>query len=368
LFKNVKKIALITVLILVTLPVVDPIAAQEPGDRSAEEVSEDPGKTVLKNASTVVVGPPGEEIEGDPDQPIVTGRVVNPDVTPEPTGLDDDEFGKTITQGSPTPSPEPTGIEHEDIGIAEPEPTGIDDDEFGKTLTQGSLTPAPGAPEIDDEVIVAFEQGDTEEGSGYNEFTMDDTKGKEESEGEVRFGDGIRGARPAEESESYEVVVRGWDYKKKEAVQTQYGQTDLDFILKRASRNVEELEEYSEALTQSDPNIEKIVLTESTVELDYRFPAKLLGILNLEYTYQAEVDKLGRVKVKLPWWLFLTRNNADDVSLELEENLSTEGDDAQMANIDLQNTLQKQQQTLQTLSNVMKTHHDKAMAVIRKIG
>ena len=53
---------------------------------------------------------------------------------------------------------------------------------------------------------------------------------------------------------------------------------------------------------------------------------------------------------------------------DLEERLSTIGDDAQLANIDLQNMLQKQQQTLQTISNVSKMLHDTAMAIIRKIG
>ncbi|NIM25937.1 MAG: hypothetical protein GTN97_02230 [Nitrosopumilaceae archaeon] len=52
----------------------------------------------------------------------------------------------------------------------------------------------------------------------------------------------------------------------------------------------------------------------------------------------------------------------------LEEKISTLGDDAELANIDLQNALQKQQQTLQTMSNVSKALHDTAMSVIRKIG
>lgn len=43
-------------------------------------------------------------------------------------------------------------------------------------------------------------------------------------------------------------------------------------------------------------------------------------------------------------------------------------DDAQLANVDLQNALQKQQQTLQMMSNISKMLHDTAMAVIRKIG
>ncbi len=53
---------------------------------------------------------------------------------------------------------------------------------------------------------------------------------------------------------------------------------------------------------------------------------------------------------------------------KMEETLSGIGDDAQLANIDLQNMLQKQQQTLQTMSNVSKMLHDTAMAIIRKIG
>ena len=44
------------------------------------------------------------------------------------------------------------------------------------------------------------------------------------------------------------------------------------------------------------------------------------------------------------------------------------GDDAQLANVDLQNMLQKQQQTLQTMSNISKSLHDTAMSVIRKMG
>ena len=53
-------------------------------------------------------------------------------------------------------------------------------------------------------------------------------------------------------------------------------------------------------------------------------------------------------------------------ALEVQPN--TVGDDAQLANVDLQNMLQKQQQTLQMLSNISKMLHDTAMAVIRKIG
>ena len=43
-------------------------------------------------------------------------------------------------------------------------------------------------------------------------------------------------------------------------------------------------------------------------------------------------------------------------------------DDAQSANVDLQNVLQKQQQALQTISCILKIIYDTEMAVIRKMG
>lgn len=53
---------------------------------------------------------------------------------------------------------------------------------------------------------------------------------------------------------------------------------------------------------------------------------------------------------------------------EIENKLNSIGDDAQLVNIDLQNAMQKQQQLLQTLSNISKMLHDSATAIIRKIG
>jgi hypothetical protein len=53
---------------------------------------------------------------------------------------------------------------------------------------------------------------------------------------------------------------------------------------------------------------------------------------------------------------------------QIGQAISSVGDDAQLANIDLPNVLQKQQQMIQMMSNISKVLHDTAMAVIRKIG
>ena len=52
----------------------------------------------------------------------------------------------------------------------------------------------------------------------------------------------------------------------------------------------------------------------------------------------------------------------------IRDRLRTVGEDAQLQNIEMQNVLQKQQQTLQMMSQISKQLHDTAMAVIRKIG
>ena len=58
----------------------------------------------------------------------------------------------------------------------------------------------------------------------------------------------------------------------------------------------------------------------------------------------------------------------DDYLKYLEEQMNSVGDDAQLANIDLQNCLQKQQQTLQMMSNISKVLHDVTMAIIRNLN
>tara|TARA_B100000959_G_scaffold94312_1_gene100177 strand:+ start:31 stop:1536 length:1506 start_codon:yes stop_codon:yes gene_type:complete len=65
---------------------------------------------------------------------------------------------------------------------------------------------------------------------------------------------------------------------------------------------------------------------------------------------------------------YMTKGELEDYIKKLEEMLASVGDDAQLANVDLQNMLQKQQQTLQLLSNISKMLHDNAMSVIRKLS
>jgi hypothetical protein len=84
-------------------------------------------------------------------------------------------------------------------------------------------------------------------------------------------------------------------------------------------------------------------------------------LVNRKYT-------TGARPVTLTKTVTMTREQAASYIAEIEAQLNTLNDDAQLANVDLQNTLQKQQQTLQMMSNISKMLHDTAMSTIRKIG
>lgn len=243
--------------------------------------------------------------------------------------------------------PETTGIEHENIGIADPDPenAGVDvfikmedidgesqDGDPDRPVITGNVP--NDQPEVGDEVLVAQEH-DTADGH------------------------------------KDEIDILSWNAATNGGTATIKGKKILEndrpvnpAILQKDVETPEELIEFAEATVAADRNIEEVTITFEEIKVSYSYPAKLFGFINVDYTAETHVDETGRVKVKFPWWLALSK----DTSSELEHEMQTVGEDAQLANIDLQNKLQKQQQTLQTISNVAKMQHDTAMAVIRKIG
>ena len=89
--------------------------------------------------------------------------------------------------------------------------------------------------------------------------------------------------------------------------------------------------------------------------------------VDLQY-YTKKIKFLNEQKEQIREHISGIRETMQNYINSEEEILSTVGDDAQLANIDLQSTLQKQQQTIQMMSNISKTLHDTALAVIRKMG
>lgn len=63
-----------------------------------------------------------------------------------------------------------------------------------------------------------------------------------------------------------------------------------------------------------------------------------------------------------------TPDEFDALLEKWDKELQTVGEDAQLANVDMQNMLQKQQQTMQMMSQISKMMRDSAMNVIRNMG
>jgi uncharacterized membrane protein len=63
-----------------------------------------------------------------------------------------------------------------------------------------------------------------------------------------------------------------------------------------------------------------------------------------------------------------TPGQLDDYIKGLEDDLQSVGDDSQLVNSDLQAALNKQQQTLQMMTNIAKMLHDTTLAIVRKTG
>ena len=106
---------------------------------------------------------------------------------------------------------------------------------------------------------------------------------------------------------------------------------------------------------------------ESNKDLQF-YAAKVKYFNELKKAAREHLTELRKVSVSIDDCGNEAKNSLDDYIKKAEENLSSHGDDAQLANIDLQNQLQKQQQIVQMMSNVSKLLHDTAMAVIRKMG
>jgi hypothetical protein len=83
---------------------------------------------------------------------------------------------------------------------------------------------------------------------------------------------------------------------------------------------------------------------------------------------ESEAAKALGIPDKVPPYGYTSPDDLDALLETWDEELQSVGEDAQLANVDMQNMLQKQQQTMQMMSQISKMLHDTAMAVIRKMG
>jgi hypothetical protein len=90
-----------------------------------------------------------------------------------------------------------------------------------------------------------------------------------------------------------------------------------------------------------------------------------------EFSLQPEYDADGitmHLREPRPQGKTQSATELESYAHQIEQQLATCGDDAQLAQLDLQMLAQRQQQTLQALSSISKAIHETSMSIIRKIG
>jgi len=147
------------------------------------------------------------------------------------------------------------------------------------------------------------------------------------------------------------VEVRGWDPKDK--------QEFLATIKTHAQvRSGQDLENFAKGVLLEDENMEEISLNFEKITFKYRSSGKLFGFIPLSFTQRVELDAegddVGQVKVKMPWFSFLVKEDVSSEDIEGEAEASISENLGNNQNWDFGG----QAEILSLVSNVLKTKHD----------
>ena len=159
------------------------------------------------------------------------------------------------------------------------------------------------------------------------------------------------------------VEVRGWDPKKKEEI--------VGAVAKLATVSTEEeLEVFTQALVVNDSNIENVVVAEDRVDIDYKQPAKLFGFIPIKLTVKSSIDTKGEVKVKFPWYSFLSSTNKKKVEAakeEVKDKIDSLSEKDEMESFRLQDAMDRYSRMMSTLSNLLKKMSDTTSGITQNM-
>jgi hypothetical protein len=118
-----------------------------------------------------------------------------------------------------------------------------------------------------------------------------------------------------------EIVIVGKEIRKNTRLTSTEGLEDNIFptLIDKEVESYADLVNYTEAVVAADENIEKVAITDDHITMDYRHPARLFGLIRVDYTLTTDLDtSSGEVEVKKPWWTIFTSGDADTDKLENE--------------------------------------------------
>ena len=140
--------------------------------------------------------------------------------------------------------------------------------------------------------------------------------------------------------------IQGWDEKKK----SDFLETAKEYSQVKSGQD---LENFAKGVLLKDEKVKSIQADEEKVEMEYKMPARFLGIFSASLAARAKIARDGSVKVAYPWYSFLFKKlvAANDIKSEAEASLPEVGDEALVL-------FKKRALMIKTLSSIMKTKHD----------
>jgi hypothetical protein len=128
-------------------------------------------------------------------------------------------------------------------------------------------------------------------------------------------------------------------------------------------RTEQELEHFAQGVLLRDENVEELSFNYEKIKVSYDMPAKFFSIIDRSIPVNAEVDTMGRVKVRYPWFSFLYKKlvSAADLEAELKAQIDVN------AAANLQSDVQAAARHFQLLSNIMKVQHDTAVNAVANV-
>lgn len=254
--------------------------------------------------------------EGDPDEPVIEGRIITTTATPEPDA-------QQSTPGNIGSSGDDGPPESDRAALL---------DRIGTTGT----TAAGGYIKIGDI------KGESTESK----------KGNVETEWQVEEGGKVT-------IEISGVQVRGWDPETKKEIVGAAPSTTVEV------RNETDLAFLGARAAVQDEAIEHVSLNFERVRMDYRSQARLFGFLpvSMRMRTEADTDGSGRVKVIFPWWHILTSKSVDADTVVTAFSQASADIDLSAGGTDTEIAVRTQAEIFQTLSTVLKAQHEASVSV-----
>lgn len=118
------------------------------------------------------------------------------------------------------------------------------------------------------------------------------------------------------------------------------------------------------------PTVREVDIQDNSVNISYERKAKFLGFIPVTYQLKIQGDsETGILKVKKPWWIFLTKNDANkfEESLEDKDTKDTLWEMSALVGLKLQIAIERRAKMIELLSNMIKKISETEDSIVENI-